>query len=181
MVPGLTGILRGILDCILPRISPKDRLVFFDLADPTKRDPNELHSTLEIISGYARFGRVNLGLNRKEARQVMAATGTALSETSPLIQFAVEIQRRLAIEAVVVHTRDGAACAEANGTSCEIDVPVCIVNPRASTGAGDHFNAGYLFGRNAGLLPSEAIRVGVLVATAYVTNGFSPDVDCLKT
>ena len=179
MVPGFTGILRGILDCILPRISPKDRLVFFDLADPTKRDPNELRTTLEIISDYARFGRVNLGLNRKEARQVMAAMGIALSESSPLIQFAVEIQRRLAIEAVVVHTRDCAACAEANGTSCEIAVPVCI-NPRVSTGAGDHFNAGYLFGRNAGLLPSEAIRVGALVATAYVTNGFSPDVDCLK-
>jgi hypothetical protein len=41
MVPGFTGILRGILDCVLPRISPKDRIVFFDLADPTKRDPNE--------------------------------------------------------------------------------------------------------------------------------------------
>jgi hypothetical protein len=53
----------------------------------------------------------------------MAAMGIALSESSPLIQFAVGIQRRLAIEAVVVHTRDCAACAEANGTSCEIAVP----------------------------------------------------------
>jgi hypothetical protein len=49
MVPGFTGILRGILDCILPRISPKDRLVFFDLADLTKRDPNELRTTPEKL------------------------------------------------------------------------------------------------------------------------------------
>ena len=55
---------------------------------------------------------------------------------------------------------------------------VCV-KPRVFTGAGDHFNAGYLFGRNAGLLPPEAIRAGALVATAYVTNGFSPDADCL--
>ena len=50
MVPGFTGILRGILDCILPRISPKDRVIFFDLADTSKRDPNELRTTLEIIA-----------------------------------------------------------------------------------------------------------------------------------
>jgi len=180
MVPGFTGILRGILDCILPRISPKDRVIFCDLADTSKRDPNELRTTLETIAEYSRFGRVNLGLNRKEARQVMAAMGSALSESTPLEEFALEIQRRLAIEAVVVHTRDCAACAEANGTSCEIEVPVCV-KPRVSTGAGDHFNAGYLFGRNAGLLPSEAIRVGALVATAYVTNGFSPNAEGLKT
>ena len=42
----------------------------------------------------------------------MAAMGSALLESTPLVQLAVEIQRRLAIEAVVVHTRDCAACAE---------------------------------------------------------------------
>jgi sugar/nucleoside kinase (ribokinase family) len=179
MVPGFTGILRGIHECILPRISPKDRLFFFDLADPTKRDSNELRTTLEIIALYSRFGRVNLGLNRKEARQVLAVLGRgACSESAPLEEFAIEIRQRLAIEAVVVHTRDCAACAEASGTSCEIEVPVCV-KPRVFTGAGDHFNAGYLFGRNAGLFPPEAIRAGALVATAYVTNGFSPDADCL--
>jgi hypothetical protein len=31
MVPGFTGILRGIHDCILPQISSKDRLFFFDI------------------------------------------------------------------------------------------------------------------------------------------------------
>jgi sugar/nucleoside kinase (ribokinase family) len=58
---------------------------------------------------------------------------------------------------------------------------VSLANPGRTMAFGDHFNAGYLFGRNAGLLPSKAIRVGALVATAYVTNGFSPDVDRLKT
>ena len=116
MVPGFTGILRGIHDCILPRISPKDRLFFFDLADPRSTIP----------------------------------TSCAPRSKS----FAIEIQQRLAIEAVVVHTRDCAACAEANGTPCEIEVPACV-KPRVFTGAGDHFNAGYLFRRNAGLLPRK--------------------------
>ena len=102
MVPGFTGILRGIHECILPRISPKDRLFFFDLADPTKRDSNELRTTLEIIALYSRFGRVNLGLNRKEARQVLAVLGRgARSESARLEEFAIEIRKRLAIEAVV--------------------------------------------------------------------------------
>ena len=180
MVPGFTEILRGIHDRILPRISSKDRLFFFDLADPTKRDSNELRTTLQIIALYSRFGRVNLGLNRKEARQALAVLGSgANSESTPLEELAIEIHQRLAIEAVVVHTRDCAACAEANGTSCEIEVAVCVT-PRVFTGAGDHFNAGYLFGRKAGLLPSEAICAGALVATAYVTNGFSPDAECLR-
>ena len=82
MVPGFTEILRGIHDSILPRISPKDRLFFFDLADPTKRDSNELRTTLEIIALYSRYGRVNLGLNRKEARQVLAVLGRGARSAS---------------------------------------------------------------------------------------------------
>lgn len=174
MVPGATGILQGILEEILPQVAPsRGRLFFFDLADPAKREPAELRAVLEVMASYARFGRVNLGLNRNEARQAAAVTGGSPDEDAPLEAFATTLQGRLALEAVVVHTRDRAVCAGVNGETAAVKVPPCP-QPRVHTGAGDHFNAGYLFGRNAGLAPARALRVGVAVASAYVGGGVSP-------
>jgi hypothetical protein len=178
MVPGFTGILEGILRQILPRLPTRERLFFFDLADPAKRQVSELRELFELIREYSSYGRVNLGLNRNEARQVAAAIELRLPDDSPLDILADQLRRSLNIDAVVVHMRDRAGCAEASNDALEIRIPVCE-RPLVSTGAGDHFNAGYLFGISAGLSTSEAVSLGALVATTYVMNGCSPDLKML--
>jgi sugar/nucleoside kinase (ribokinase family) len=49
-----------------------------------------------------------------------------------------------------------------------------VAKPRLSTGGGDHFNAGFAFGRLQGLSPLDATRAAVLVSSLYVERGRSP-------
>jgi hypothetical protein len=51
--------------------------------------------------------------------------------------------------------------------------------PRITTGAGDHFNAGFCLGKLLGFTDHLALLVGVTNSGHYVRTGQSPTVDQL--
>jgi len=54
-----------------------------------------------------------------------------------------------------------------------------VREPRLSTGAGDHFNAGFAFGQVCGLPLDECLATGCGVSGAYVRDAQSPSRDRL--
>jgi sugar/nucleoside kinase (ribokinase family) len=181
MVPNMTAILVELVERVLPKLPAHDCIFFFDLCDPEKRSVEDLRAALTAMAKFARFGRVTLGLNLKEAQQVYAALGFATvgEDEASLRQMAVDIREKLALTTVVVHPRECAACATADGTWC-VPGPY-TTKPLITTGAGDHFNAGFSAGQLLGLSPEACLALGVCTSGHYVRTAQSPSLSDLET
>jgi sugar/nucleoside kinase (ribokinase family) len=177
MIPHMTEIYTELTERLLPGVPAReDRLFFFDLADPGKRSRADLLGALGEIARFERFGRVCLGLNLREAQQVSAALDLGADGDSPegLRSLASKIRSRLELTSVVVHPTACAVCATRAG-SCLVDGPY-TAQPLISTGAGDHFNAGFVAGQLLGLGPESCLCLGVSASGLYVRTGRSPTV-----
>ena len=182
MIPNMSAIFAELTDRVLPTLPKRDRIFFFDLADPEKRSAADLVDALNKIAAFEKFGRVTLGLNLKEAQQVFAALGFGESEgdDEPVLRLlASEIRKKLNVSTVVVHPRKSAACATADGTHW-VPGPYCE-QPLITTGAGDHFNAGFSVGQLLGLSPEACLATGVSTSGHYVRTAQSPTLSDLQT
>ncbi len=186
MIPNMSGIFAALLDEVYPALplrpagSPP-RTFFFDLADPEKRTREDLLAVLRLVARFEAHGPVTLGLNLKEAQQVAAVLDLPAPEKdeASLRAAAAAIREALGLAAVVLHPRESAACATADGTVW-VPGPYCT-NPVITTGAGDHFNAGFSQGRLLGLDPESCLALGVCTSGHYVRTGQSPTLDDLET
>lgn len=176
MVPNMTAFLEDLLTRILPNLGPREsgRFFYFDLTDPAKRSRGDLKEVLSVISRYRSHGSVTLGLNFSEARQVneVLDLGTLGEDPADLKSGGTRIRNALNLSCVVIHPRDGAACATRDG-AWYVEGPFCR-NPKISTGAGDHFNAGYSAAEVLGLSPESCLAVAVATSGQYVRTARSP-------
>ena len=182
MIPNMTAIFTDLVARVLPQIPVKPgRIFFFDLADPEKRSPADLVYALETIAKFEQFGSVTLGLNLKEAQQVFTVLGfgTETETESGLRNMAAKIRERLDLTTVVVHPKESAACANRDGTFWAPGP--YVAKPLITTGAGDHFNAGFSAGQIMGLAPESCLGVGVCTSGHYVRTGQSPTIGDLET
>ena len=181
MIPHMTELFSFLLDRILPILPPRDqRIFFFDLADPEKRSIGDLQTALRTISRFHPFGSVTLGLNLKEAIQVAGALDLPEPKVDQdgLKALASRIRQALQIGTVVVHPTKSAACATRDD-SWWVPGP-WTTKPKITTGAGDHFNAGFVIGQLLKLSPEACLTMGVHFSGYYVFNAKSPglnDVD----
>jgi hypothetical protein len=181
MIPNMTAIFEELAGRVFPSLPPRERLFFFDLADPEKRPATDLSLALHAIARFQTFGRVTLGLNLKEAQQVFAVLGLGQEseEEKGLRSMARQIRQTLDIATVVVHPTKSAACATKEDTWW---VPGPFVEkPLITTGAGDHFNSGFVTGQLLGLSPESCLGLGVSTSGFYVRTGRSPSLGDLET
>jgi sugar/nucleoside kinase (ribokinase family) len=182
MIPNMTEIFNDLVSRVLPQAPVKPgRVFFFDLADPEKRSVADLVYALDTIGKFEQFGSVTLGLNLKEAQQVFSALGFGVETESEsgLRSMAEKIRARLNITTVVVHPKESAACATAKGSEW-IPGPYAA-KPLITTGAGDHFNAGFVAGQLMGLSPEACLALGVSTSGHYVRTAKSPTLADLET
>lgn len=182
MIPNMTAIFNDLVTRLLPQIPAKPgRVFFFDLADPEKRSSADLVYALETIAKFEQFGRVTLGLNLKEAQQVFSALGygTESESETGLRAMAEKIRKHLDLTTVVVHPKESAACATKDGTFW-VPGPYAA-KPLITTGAGDHFNAGFVSGQLMGLSPEACLTLGVSTSGHYVRTAKSPSLADLET
>lgn len=179
MLPYLESIWEGLLDEVLPGLPAKPRTFFFDLADPEKRTSASLLHALHMLKRFEAFGKVILGVNLKEANQVASVLEVPFSSATgdDLAAGAEAIRAKLEISCAVVHPRSGAAAAVA-GERAYFEGPF-VQDPKISTGAGDHFNAGFCLGRVLGLGLAESLAAGTATSGFYVRNAESPTAEQL--
>ena len=175
MIPKMTSVLVALADKILPNLPPRDtRNFFFDLTDPAKRSTEDIREVLQVITRYQAHAETTLGLNYNEALQVcetLNLQGGEKDEES-LKRIATEIRRTLEISCVVVHPVDSAACATKDGAWWS-EGPY-TENPKITTGAGDHFNAGFCSARLSGFSPLSSLALATCTSGHYVRTTQSP-------
>jgi sugar/nucleoside kinase (ribokinase family) len=175
MLPHLTALWKT-----LQKHSANDlgepKTIFFDLADPEKRTREDLVEGLETLSSFAPAHKVVLGLNEKEGIQVAAALEIPhIAGDDPrevVSNTARAIREKLGVAACVIHPTAFAAASTPEATS-SVGGP-WIAKPKISTGAGDHFNAGFCLGMLAGGTLDDALQIGVATSGFYVRNAASP-------
>jgi sugar/nucleoside kinase (ribokinase family) len=183
MMGGVEGIWRGLIEDVLPALAPmSNRRVFIDLADPAKRRREDIAHALSMLREMDRLVPVTLGLNLAEAEQIAGVLGVARlrdqgARSSAIEAMANDIRGASDLSCVVIHPREGAAAslrARTGGSeSAWFDGPF-VRNPRLSTGAGDHFNAGFALGLSLGLDLASALALGCATSGAYVRDAESP-------
>jgi hypothetical protein len=181
MIPNLTAVFEELVGHVFPTLPPRDRLFFFDLADPEKRSAADLSLVLHTIARFQSFGRVTLGLNLKEAQQVLTVLGGSQeAEDEPgLRSLARQIRQKLGVTTVVVHPTKSAVCATKEDTWW---VPGPYTDkPLITTGAGDHFNAGFVTGQLLGFAPESCLALGAGTSGFYVRTGRSPSLGDLES
>jgi sugar/nucleoside kinase (ribokinase family) len=182
MMVGVEGIWEGLIGRVFPLLSSAPRRVFIDLADPAKRTDSDIRRAMEILRRMNEQIPVTLGLNLAEAERMTTVFGVgSLRGASRSLGSAVEsaardLRDKLALNTVVVHPREGAGAASAIGTSIDsawFDGPF-TPTPRLSTGAGDHFNAGFALGQVLQMSVVECLAAGCGTSGAYVRDARSP-------
>ncbi|MDB6173151.1 MAG: hypothetical protein JWL59_2462 [Chthoniobacteraceae bacterium] len=179
MLTQMTAIWEKILSHIAPRLEGERRWLFIDLADPAKRSREDISAALKQIAKFEGHFRVVLGLNFAESRQIgeVLGLGTVEETYGTVTHHASQIRDLLKIDTVVIHPTHFASASDASG-SAHVVGPF-ILKPKITTGAGDHFNAGFCIGRILGLDISACLQIGVATSGYYVRHAESPGLDDL--
>ena len=179
MIPQMSRIWAKLIGDVfdaLPEWKNKGgprRQIFVDLADPEKRTRDDLLYAVKLVGKMQPFADVTLGLNWKEYGQVAAVLGLdVVTDPKLSADAAAGVREALGIACVVVHPRSHASAATADEAATFLGP--FVQRPLISTGAGDHFNAGFMLGRVLGLDLAGSLCCGVATSGHYVRTGRSP-------
>lgn len=174
MLTHMDTIWRKLLTRIAPRLRGDRRWLFIDLADPAKRSRHDLANALKLVSQFERYFRVVLGLNLNESRQVGEVLGFPPPEETygTITHHAGRLRDALMIDTVVIHPTHFAAAADRDGSTYAVGP--FTAQPKITTGAGDHFNAGFCVGRLLGLDLFASLQLGTATLGFYVRAAKSP-------
>lgn len=173
MLPHMTSIWQRMALDILPKLNKRNRkpFMFVDLADPEKRVHQEIMDALYVLSSFNPYFNVVLGLNKKEAYDIATIFGLDAKHKS-LNEVNMFIYDKLNIYGVVIHPVD-----QSSAVIDHIyyhDMGPLAKNPKLTTGAGDNFNAGFMFGLILDLDIADALLLGMATSGFYVRQARSP-------
>jgi hypothetical protein len=176
MIPHMSDVWESLQKELCPDLCEPRRKLFIDLADPQKRRKEDIRRALELVTGFQRCFDVTLGLNEKEAWEVAATLDLPARKHTRenLASTALAIWDRVRVSELVVHPVRYALTAS-EGHVTEVEGPACE-HPKITTGAGDHFNAGFCLGQLLGLDDAQSLLCGVSTSGFYVRNAASPSI-----
>jgi hypothetical protein len=183
MTMGMTDIWRRLAAEVLPGLRKDRPLIFVDLADPAKRTQADLRAAFSALQELQRHADVLLGMNGAELKQVLGALSIDVPVAEPEWEASRRgcelVQQRLGISWAMCHLVKSASCAwgEAPGRKAGSAGVECFFNasPKITTGAGDHFNAGFVAAVLAGIAPTSALLIGGATSGYYVRTAISPN------
>ncbi len=181
MLTHMTTIWQKLCTRVAPALGGEKRWLFIDLADPAKREREDIAAALKQVSKFQKFFRVILGMNLAEARQAGEVLGIKPPEENyaQVTTHAAMLHETLGIDTVVIHPTQFAAAADATGATHVVGP--FTPKPKITTGAGDHFNAGFCTGRLLGLELDGSLQIGVATSGFYVREARSPRIEDLKS
>lgn len=176
MLTQMNEIWAATLQEIAPKLTGPRRTMFFDLADPEKRTRADIVAALELITAFEKYFDVILGLNEKESSEVGNALGLNTADHSPegLVKTGEQIRQRVPVHTLVIHPTSYALTVSGSGAA--VVQGAFTPKPLITTGAGDHFNAGFCLGKLLGFDDACSLVTGVSTSGFYVRTAKSPAV-----
>lgn len=179
MLPSMSEIWRAMLsESILPN-RQKGGIAFFDLCDPAKRKNEDIAEAMDLIRRFRNHFKVILGLNEKEAMELAEVYGVPIGEEGPdgRCALARQLFESFDVDVLVVHPVRYALAITKEAT---IWTPGLFTDkPILTTGAGDHFNAGFCLGQLLGFSPTFSLHLATSCSGHYVRSGRSPNLSDL--
>jgi hypothetical protein len=180
IVFSMTEMMNEFLHQIGDHLSGPRKPFFIDTADPSKRSEEDILRFVEMLPRLAEKFQVYLGFNLRESTFIARAVGLTAPPNTPqeVLAYSKQLRERLGIDAVVIHWSRNAVGNDLHSAAC-VEAPYTD-NPQISTGAGDHFNAGFCLGR---LLRGDLdanIELGVATSGYYVREAKSPTLSQLS-
>lgn len=183
-LPHATDIWTGVLEDVVKPSGRRDFLFLFDLADPTKKSPEQIDAVLDVMSSFFPYGKVTLGLNENETLKVWAAINKvnindpeAWDRIPPVREAGAQVYKAMNIDCLLVHPVDRTIVFHQNEI-LELRGRL-VTEPKVLTGGGDNLNAGYSLGLISGLSLIHCMLLGMATSGAYIQNGASPDMKAL--
>ena len=168
----MNEIIRGFYQELLLLLDVKQgerekkKDIFLDLADPSTRSKDDLRELFGLVKAMTSTVQVTLGMNENEAIKIGQAMGL---EEGDLVKRGETIRSALDLYQVVIHTHDFVVGCRAEQT--EKIANQRIDHPVSTTGAGDHFNAGFCMGLLEKKSLKECMELGRAAAFQYVSTG----------
>lgn len=166
LYPHMTAVWRALQQQVYRGLR-HDPWFFVDLVDPSGRSTSDI---LEMADTLAGFGKTALSVNRTELAVLADRLGLPVHED--VGETAAGLRARLGIAQVVVHNSRINAVAHEGGVVVAPAGPFCD-KPLKSTGAGDRFNSGYVYGLATGLDHRARLDLGSAVAGYFVRHARS--------
>jgi len=176
MLTNMSSIWETLLTEVCPTLNGARRKIFFDLADPEKRTPDDIRKALTLIARFEQWFDVILGLNEKKAGEIGHVLGLESKDNSRegLSKLTLAINERVPVNTIVVHPV-AFALAASKGKVDLVEGPF-VARPKITTGAGDHFNSGFCLGRLLGFDNEASLLCGVTTSGHYVRTASSPSI-----
>lgn len=176
MLTYMNGIWEAILKEVCPKLKGPRKKLFIDLADPEKRTKEDILKALKLITAFEKHFDVIFGLNQKESAEIGKVLGLDIKDQSEagLAKLGQAILQRVPVNTLVIHPTAFALSFDKTGVH-SVQGPF-TAKPLITTGAGDHFNAGFCMGRLLGLNNEESLLCGVSTSGFYVRTAKSPSV-----
>lgn len=166
---GSTGFWQGLLTDVFPFVvNPKN--IFIDLSDCSGRSKDAILEAILLIKNLNEISPVTLSLNRNETGILLQVLDIA--PKNALAEQAGELFSALKIHQLVIHSAKNTLAF--NGEIIVENEPAFIAQPNITTGAGDHFNAGFCLGILNEADTINCLRLGNKAAGFYMQNGHSP-------
>lgn len=181
-VPGCTRIWNGFLENIFPRLPKIERKkLFIDISDCSRRSGEEIREMLGLIRDFSDYCEITLSLNHNEFEIVSGALKeTSGNDPENVREPDLEVQGQIICENcnlqyLILHLRDGAYAFTKN-LSYYVENRY-VTHPLISTGGGDNFNAGLVYGIINGMGIEQAMTLGNAASGFYVSHGRSASLD----
>jgi sugar/nucleoside kinase (ribokinase family) len=142
-----------------------------DLSDCSRRSPEAIQEALDLLNDFARHANLILSLNRNESGILYRVLkhkepGADLPATANELFEQMNLQQLVIHSAKEVIATDGSATFRAE--------TFYTPEPLISTGAGDHFNAGYAVARLLELDLETSVWLANAVSGFYIRTAISP-------
>ncbi|MCL2016309.1 MAG: hypothetical protein FWG68_08715 [Defluviitaleaceae bacterium] len=153
---------------------PAERHILFDLCDCTRKTAEEVVAVLGLIGEFSQYCTTVLSLNSNESQDVGKKIGFTISQNAendnnPHKKFMQHLRDTFNINEIVIHTPKCSFAA--NNVSYHKQPTAYIEKPLFSTGAGDNFNAAYLYAVAIGLGLQERLAFCNKFVHGYISMG----------
>ena len=155
-------------------VPAKEVVFFMDLAEFETRPGADREDLLARMAPITRQCQTLLSFNLKEAWQMAEVFGADFHgrrDPDAVAELAGLLRSHIAVDRLIIHPNDGAACASAAAT-VYVAGPYCR-EPLISTGAGDNFGAGCLAAALRGFDDASLLLAGNCASGHFVRSGRS--------